>query len=288
MKRLLLLPLAAALLAIAPASAATTKTVQVTRTGFSPATTTITVGDTVTFHNADTQDHQVVADDGSFASPVLKAGQTYSVTLSTAKHVRYHDGLHPTRHGTVVVNAPPTTLSLATSAQTVVYGSATTLSGQLSSKQAGQSVALLAQAATAKTAQQANVVTTDANGAYSFQVAPTIQTVYQAQWQNRTSPAVTVQVAPRVGFGLSGRIYTAKVTSDIAYGGHYVYLQRFSPLRGTWVNWKRFSLSSTYSRARFRLRLPKGRNLMRIWLPQSQAGTGYVESLSRTMAVVRR
>jgi plastocyanin len=288
MRRLLLVPLAAALLAIAPAAAATTKTVQITRTGFSPATTTIGVGDTVTFHNADTQDHQVVADDGSFASPVLKAGQTFSVTLSTARRVHYHDGLHATHRGTIVVNAPPTVLSLTAASQTVVYGSGTTLSGQLSTKLSGQSVSLLAQPATARTAQQANVVTSDANGAYSFQVAPTIQTVYQAQWHSTTSPAVTVQVAPRVGFGLSGRIYTAKVTSDISYGGHSVYLQRFSPLRGTWVNWKRFSLSSTFSRARFTLRLPKGRNLLRIWLPQSQAGVGYVQGLSRTLAVVHR
>jgi plastocyanin len=288
MKRLLLLPLAAALLAIAPASAATTKTVQVTRSGFSPATTTITVGDSVSFHNSDTQDHQVVADDGSFASPVLKAGQDYSVTFSTAKRIRYHDGLHPTHHATVVVSAPPATLSLAAASQTVVYGSGTTLTGQLSTKQSGQSVALLATPATAKTAQQANVVSSDTTGAYSFQVAPTIQTVYQAQWHSTTSPAVTVQVAPRVGFGLSGRIYTAKVTSDITYGGHYVYLQRFNSFRGTWVNWKRFSLSSTYSRAKFTLRLPKGRNVMRIWLPQSQAGVGYVQSLSRTLVVVRR
>ena len=288
MRRLFLLPLAAALLAIAPAAAATTKTVQISRTGFSPATRTIAVGDTVTFHNADTLDHQVVADDGSFASPVLKAGGTFSVTFSTAKRVRYHDGLHASHRGTIVVNAPATVLSLAAAEQTVVYGSATTLSGQLSTKLSGQTVSLLAQPATAKTALQANVMTTDANGAYAFQAAPTIQTVYQAQWHSTTSPAVTVQVAPRVGFGLSGRIYTAKVTSDISYGGHYVYLQRFSPLRATWVDWKRFSLSSAFSRARFTLRLPKGRNLMRIWLPGSQAGVGYVQGLSRTLAVVRR
>ncbi len=286
MRRLMLVPLAALLLAVAPAAAATTKTVQITRSGFSPATTTITVGDTVTFHNSDTREHQVVANDGSFASPVLSASQTYSATFTAAKTVHYHDGLATSHKGTVVVQPPATVLSLSAAEQTVVYGSSTTLSGALSTKLSGQSVALLAQPAGAKNAQQANVVTSDASGAYGFTVAPTIQTIYQAEWKTTKSPAVTVNVAPRVGFGLSGRIYTVKVTSDIAYGGHYVYVQRRNAV-GAWVNYRRLSLSSAFSRARFTMRLPRGGNYLRAWLPASQAGVGYVESLSRTMVVTR-
>ena len=83
MKRLLLLPVAlvAAFLVVVAASAST-QSVQVTKNGFTPQTPTVSAGDTVTWHNADTADHQVVADDGSFASPVLHADQSYSHTLT--------------------------------------------------------------------------------------------------------------------------------------------------------------------------------------------------------------
>jgi plastocyanin len=287
MRKLMLVPVAALLLLAAPAASAATTTVQITRSGFSPGSVTITVGDTVTWHNADTRDHQVVANDGSFASPVLKPGQTYSVTFPAAKTVHYHDALQTKLKGTVTVKAPATVLTLNAASQTVVYGSSTTLSGSLSTKLAGQPVALLAQPAGAKTPQQQNVVTTDATGAYSFSVAPTIQTVYRAQWKNVSSAAVTVLVAPHVGFGLRGRIYSTRVTSDISYGGHFVYVQRrVAP--GVWKNVKKLVLSQTYSRARFTMRLPRGRSVLRVWLPPSQAGAGYVQSLSAAMAVVRR
>jgi plastocyanin len=285
MRRLMLLPLAALVLAIAPASAAVTKTVQVTRTGFSPSSATVTQGDTVTFHNADTQNHQVVADDGTFASPVLTPDQTYSVILSKTGTVKYHDGLHATHKGSITVKAPPTDVSLTVSNATVVYGSSTTLTGAVSTKVAAQPVVLNAHAS-GKSAQQVETTTTGSDGSFSFAVAPTIQTVYQAQYLTTSSPAVTVSVAPRVGFGLSGRIYTVKVTSDAGYGGHYTYVQR-RDATGVWRNVKKVFLSSAYNRARFTMLLPRGRNYLRVWLPATQAGTGYVESLSRTMLVVR-
>lgn len=284
MRRWILIALAAALVAVAPAAAATTKTVQVTRSGFSPSSLTATVGDTVTFHNADTQNHQVVANDGSFASPVLAPDQTYSVTPSKAGKIRYHDGLHPTHKGTITVKAPPTAVTLTAAAQVVVYGSGTTLNGWLSNRLAAQPVVLNVQAA-GKTVQQAQAATTSADGSFGFSVAPTIRTVYQAQWLTTSSNAVAIDVAPRVGFGLNGRIYTAKVTSDLGYGGHYVYVQR-RDAAGIWRNTKRLFLSATYNRARFTMRLPRGRNYLRVWLPASQAGAGYVQSLSRTMVVV--
>jgi plastocyanin len=285
MRRLFLLPLAAAMLVLAPAAAADTKTVQITRTAFNPTTTTITVGDTVTFHNADTRDHQVVANDGSFASPVLSPDQTYSVTLSKVDRVRYHDGLNSRLTGTIVVNAPPASISLSAADRMVVYGGSTTLSGAISSKQASQTVVLNAQPV-GKTVSRLDTATTSADGTFSFGVAPTIQTTYRAQWQSATSPAVTIFVAPRVGFGHSGRIYTARVTSDMSYGGHFVFLQRRTAFG--WRSVKKVFLGSA-STARFTVTLPRHRrSFLRLFLPASQAGAGYVASLSRTIAVVRR
>ena len=82
MKRLILLAVVALATAMVAVSAgASTPTVQVTKAGFTPQSATVNVGDTVTWHNADTANHQIVADDGSFASPVLHADQSYSHTL---------------------------------------------------------------------------------------------------------------------------------------------------------------------------------------------------------------
>ena len=74
MRRLFLGSAAAlALVFAAPASTAptATATVQITKTGFTPASVTINANDSVTWHNADTVNHQVVANGGQFASPIL-------------------------------------------------------------------------------------------------------------------------------------------------------------------------------------------------------------------------
>ena len=63
-------------------------------TGFVPATVTINQDDTVTWTNTDTKDHQVVANGGSFASPILQQARAIP-RLPGGGTFRYHDGLHP-------------------------------------------------------------------------------------------------------------------------------------------------------------------------------------------------
>src|SRR5947208_17000739 len=107
MRRILLLPLALlATLVVVAAAGADTKTVQIVKSGFTPAATTISVGDSVTWKNADTVNHQVVANDGSFASAVLKPGDSFTQTFSTSGKVSYHDALFTSRKGSVTVHAP--------------------------------------------------------------------------------------------------------------------------------------------------------------------------------------
>src|SRR2546430_14196261 len=85
----------AAALTLSAAGAAATVTIQIRSTGFSPSAVTIDHGDKVTFHNADTVDHQVVADNGSFPSPLPHANPSRTTTLDNAGTSRYHDALHP-------------------------------------------------------------------------------------------------------------------------------------------------------------------------------------------------
>ena len=287
LKRMLLLPLALlAAMLVATAAGADTKTVQITKDGFTPASTSVTVGDTVTWHNADTADHQVVANDGSFASPVLHADQSYSHTFNSIGKFNYHDAFAKSHTGSVLVTGGSTALTLVAGSSSVVYGSGTTLSGKASGviTLQGETVTLTAQPF-GKGAQSLQSTATAADGSYQFAVSPTIQTTYQTHWRTEDSGFETVKVAPRVGFGRSGRIFIAKVTSDLGYGGHFVWLQRHSSAFG-WTNIKRVFLNSS-SRASFRVRLKHGRSMLRLVLPSSQAGAGYIAGLSRSIIVIR-
>jgi plastocyanin len=273
-----------ATLVVAAAAAADTKSVQITRSGFTPKTTSAQVGDTIAWHNADSADHQVVADDGSFASPVLKSGQSFSFTFTKSGTFNYHDSLASSNKGAVIVTGPPASLTLAAGSSTVVYGEGTTVTGSVSNQITNEPVTLASQPY-GKGTQSVATTTTQSNGTFSFPVAPTIATSYQAQWRTATSPSVKVDVAPRVGFGHSGTLYTAKVTSDLTYAGRFVLVQRQGAYG--WTNVKRVYLSST-SRASFHLLLRKGRSVLRLDLPLTQAGPGYVASTSRMLAIVKR
>jgi plastocyanin len=282
---MLLLPLALlATLVVVAAAGADTKTVQIVKSGFTPSSTTINVGDSVTWKNSDVVNHQVVSNDGSFASPVLKPGESYSQTFAKSGKVSYHDALFTSRKGTVTVNAPAASVTLQAGATTVVYGNSTTVAGAVTNQLTNEPVNLTSQPY-GKGTQSLATQTTQANGAFSFGVSPTIQTSYMAHWRTSASPSVTVNVAPRVGFGQSGRLYVAKVSSDIGYAGHFVWVQRKAPY-GSFRNVKRIYLGAA-SRAVFRVNIPKGRSILRLVLPADQAGLGYVQGISRLIAVKR-
>jgi plastocyanin len=78
-------------------------TVSISGFAFNPATITIKAGESVTWTNADSVTHTVVADNGEFTSSGLANGQTYSFTFAKAGTYKYHCSIHPTMTGTVVV-----------------------------------------------------------------------------------------------------------------------------------------------------------------------------------------
>jgi plastocyanin len=284
MKRLFIVPIAVlAAVLVAVAAGASTQTVQVTKNGFTPQSATVNVGDTVTWHNADTGDHQVVADDGSFASPVLHADQTYSHTFNSAGTTKYHDSFAKTHSGTVVVQGAAPAITLNSASSTIVYGGGTALSGSVSAALPNEPVTLTAQAF-GKSTQSVDQVTTTTNGNYTFNVTPTIQTAYQTHWRTANSQTVTVNVSPRIGFSRSGRLFIAKATSDLSYAGHFVWVQRHFGFG--WKSIKRVYLGSN-SRAVFRLTVPHGMTQLRLVMTSGQVGAGYVAGHSRTIIVHR-
>src|SRR5919201_4508712 len=189
MRRLLLgIVLALGLVYVAPATTATsaTATVQITKTGFVPASVTINAGDSVTWRNADKVNHQVVANGGQFASPILSPGETYTHTFNGGGTFRYHDALHTSLRGTVVVKGPPPQVTLAASSALVKYGTQVTLSGTVSNKKAGETVTLVQLPFGQTTKQVIATLQPTTGGAFSFTVTPQIYTQYQAQWPNRS------------------------------------------------------------------------------------------------------
>ena len=275
----------------APAATATT-TVQIKRTGFVPATVTINQDDAVTWTNADTINHQVVANGGSFASPILRPGKLYTHTFRSGGTFRYHDGLHPSLKGTVTVRGAPAQVTLATSAPVVRFGSSVTLTGTVSNKKSGETVTLVALPYGQTTKQVVATLQTTTGGVFSFTVTPQLNTTYQAQWKTLES-SVIVQVQPLIKLPFVSRsgYFHFYVTAGQSFAGRFVWLQRYTLLR-TWINVRRLQLGSRSGRImslRFaRSVIPRGRWSIRIYMPATEMPAGYIDSWSGTQPVVRR
>jgi plastocyanin len=280
-----------ALVLAAPASSATA-TVQIKRTGFVPATVTINQDDSVTWSNADTIDHQVVANGGSFASPILKPGKSWTRTFRSGGTFRYHDSLHPGLKGTVTVKGAPPQVSLVASAPVVKFGGTVTLSGAVSNKKAGETVTLVQLPFGQTTKQVVATLQTAAGGTFSFTVSPQLNTQYQAQWPGKSESSVMVQVQPLIKLPFVSRsgYFHFYVTAATSFAGKTVYLQRFTLAR-TWVNIRALTLGSKSGRlisVRFvRKLIPRGRWSIRVFMPATEMGGGYLDGWSGTQPVVR-
>jgi plastocyanin len=292
MRRLIPIALAGmALVLVAPASSATT-TVQITRTGFSPATVTVNQDDSVTWKNADTIDHQVVANGGQFASPILNKGQSWTFTFRNGGTYHYHDALHPALKGTVVVKGAPPQVTLATSAPVVKFGGQVTLTGAINSKRSGQTVTIVQLPYGQTTKQVIATLQTTTDGAFSFGVSPQLNTTYQAQWKGAES-SVIVQVQPTISlpFISASGYFHSYVTAGQSFAGKFVYLQRFTLAR-TWINVRKLQLgqqSGRIMRLTFvRSVIPRGRWSIRIYMPAIEMPAGYIDAWSPTQPVVKR
>jgi plastocyanin len=277
-------------LSLAAAGAAATFTIQIKSTGFAPSTLTVNHGDKVTFKNVDKTDHQVVADNGSFASPILHANQSWSTSsLTTAGTFRFHDALHPRLTGKLTVKGPPPTVTLALSEPIIVYGAQVTLSGTVNSGAANESVELDQQQWGQGSPTQLAIVKTGAGGTFSYVITPSLYTTYVARWKNVASGSVVVQIAPVVHLIPGGNGYMkATVSAPKSMWHKHVSLQRLSPF-GQWVSIANLTLGPQNGKL-FRpvAYLPTGASRIRVFLSINQAGLGLLAAHSGTQMVVRR
>jgi plastocyanin len=99
----------ALVLALAPSVLAADHAVDIAGFAFSPTSITVSVGDTVTWSNADAQSHTATADDGSFDTGTITSSTPKSVTFSAAGTFAYHCKIHPAMTATVIVAAATAT-----------------------------------------------------------------------------------------------------------------------------------------------------------------------------------
>ena len=90
------------------AIAAASGSVTIADFSFSPASLTINQGDTVTWVNNGPTPHSATANNGSFNTGILKAGQSASHTFAQAGTFSYYCQPHPYMKATIVVQAAQT------------------------------------------------------------------------------------------------------------------------------------------------------------------------------------
>lgn len=288
--RKLLLVIGALAVAAAGVAAAATVRVSITDTGFKPRTVTVTAGDTVTWRNDGKQNHQVVANSGAFASPVLRPNQSFSFRFTGQGRHAYRDALNPTLTGTVVVNAPPPPpagVSITESQPIVIAGQSFRLLGAVSTQQPNQTIEIYARPYPQTSYQLLSTVKTTTGGYWDYVHTPSVLTSYYVRWAEKKVNSSTdmIQVRPRLTIAYNR--FTKKF-SVRAYGlqgtpTRYVYLQRLTTL-GQWLNTKKVVLGVDNA-ALFTATLPKGSYRYRMFMTVNQAGSGYLGGWSGTLLI---
>ncbi len=270
--------------------------VSITSSGFEPATTTIKAGETVTWTNTSTANQQVVADDGSFTSPVLAPKESFTHTFATAGTFGYHDGLQPTLKGSVDVTAvpppkPAESVSLQSSTDFVTYGNALTLSGQVTNGTAGESVSLSENPQLPGLLTRLTTMQTATDGSFSATVHPLVHTVYVAATAKARSNPLAISVRPRLSLGwVAHRTVRLRVSAARAFTHKSALIQYWNARAHVWSSIARMTLTSStalvsptivttgtlHLRVRSHLRL-------RALLPFSQARPAYASGTSNTI-----
>jgi plastocyanin len=289
--------LALPLTATAGANAATVN-VSITKTAYVPSTAPVSTADTVKFTNNDTAARQVAfkTTTGVTCSPspfVLQPAQSGTCTFTSPGTFTYSDAASPAIQGslTVTAPAPPATLTLFAQPDTATYAGKVILTGELSTKKAGENVVVLATPCGRSETTKAATMQTTSGGEYTIGLRTAANTVYTVQSGAVKSQEVSVQVRPRLRLGRVGaHRYSLRVFAGQRFAGRSATFQRYDAGRGRWVFVKRVQLHSNstnilptvISSVAFRSTIsPRAR--IRAILPQLQVGGCYLPGTSNVI-----
>lgn len=280
MRRLVLLPLMVFALAAASPAGAATHSVSITKNGFVPATVTIPNGDSVTWKNNDTASHQIVSDNGSFATTrVLGPGDSATRIFPQAGTFTYHDASNTALKGTVNVQEVRSVSLQPVGAQKVTFTRAITLKGQVSKRNSNGEQVLVQARPYGETDFQTVARTTTDQSVWQVLVRPRRNTEYRAVWQNVPSDATNVFVTPLLTLRLaSGHRLSVRAAADVSLRGHRVLMQRLNRRQHVWrtirsVRLTRLRATSTsyVASTLVRLRVARG-TIVRAYMTRRQAG----------------
>src|SRR5262245_54662133 len=293
-----LLLVSAVLLAISGVAEAKTSTVTITKNGYVPKALTIAQGDTVQFTNGDTTAHQVSfkTSTGVACTPnplVIQPAASGGCTFASAGTYTYSDpnAKGNTFRGSITVTAPPESLTLAGKPVLLLFGDKVTLSGSLSTQKVGESIDGLGQGCGASAATKLSTVPTTTGGAFAAYLQPMMNTSYTAKLRSTASPAVAVQVRPRLQLAkVAAHRFALRVSAATSFGGKLAGFQRYNATRRTWVAVKTVVLKASttgaaptvVSVASFRTAIRAGLRV-RAALAQAQAGSCYAPGISNTI-----
>jgi hypothetical protein len=218
---------------------------------------------------------------------VLKVDVKHTLRVQVTASNDYGSASAASKPTPAVQTAPPrasVTTELSASRSTTVCCQTVTLSGTVSTHKAGEPITILKREADDITGYPIQTTITDANGNWSVKVQPMIATTYIAQTSTSKSSPLTVPVHPRLGLGVSGNNFSAKITARDSFGGAIALFQ-IQTRSGGWRT-AQLVVTNIYSVARFHVNLRRGRTYnVRIYLPQRQAGFGYLDGVSHVRRV---
>jgi hypothetical protein len=167
----------------------------------------------------------------------------------------------------------------------VLYGDTFVLSGTVENDGAGTVVVVLARPHGRAAYREVGRVRTTAGGRWRYIARPAIRTLYRARIGRLQSTPVAVDVEPRIRLRGSGGRFTASVRAARSFSGKFVLLQQRT--RGPWQNVRRLVLDDR-SATTFTYANPTTRTQIRLSMPRSQVGPGYVAARSLVFTLLRR
>jgi hypothetical protein len=168
----------------------------------------------------------------------------------------------------------------------VLYGDTFLLSGSVEREGAGSVVIVLARPHGRAAYSEVGRVRTTAGGRWRYSARPSIRTLYRARIGRLQSTPVRVDVEPRIDLrGTRGR-FTAKVRAARSFAGRFVVLQRRTS--GTRWQYVRRLVLGEGSVASFTFGQSSTRTQIRLLMPSSQVGPGYVAARSPVFTLLGR
>ena len=221
-------------------------------------------------------------------------GQTYGVRSADLDHTlrvevtaknEYGSTANESKPTAVVQNAtvPAVTTTITANQTTTICCQTVRLNGHVSSNKAGEPIVIIGREFDEDVTDTVAKTVSDASGNWSAVVRPLVQTSYTAQTSTSKSQTVSVSVHPRVGFGVSGNNFSAKITGRDTFAGAVAL---FQVRTGSSWRTRAVIVVNTFSVARFHVSLKRGHTYtVRIYLPQRQAGPGYLDGSSHIRRV---